>query len=72
MTDTGSEKIHALPIWLLVLGALAAGCGGWCFVALPPNPLGGVVLLVTATVLFGAAVVSLRALAARDAQVNAR
>lgn len=72
MTDPSSEQIHALPIWLLVLGALAAGCGGWCFIALPPNPLGGALLLVTSAVLFAAAVVSLRALAARDAEVHAR
>jgi hypothetical protein len=62
------ERIHALPIWLLVLGALAAGSGAWCFVALPPNPAGGGLLLATAAILLGAAVVALRAAAVADAR----
>lgn len=71
MTDAGTmpgERIHALPIWLLVLGALAAGSGGWCFIAVPPNPVGGGLLLATAAVLLGAAVIALRAAAAADRQ----
>ena len=63
-----SERIHALPIWLLVLGALAAGSGGWCFIALPPNPVGGALLVATAAVLLGAAVIALRAAARADAE----
>ena len=61
------EKIHALPIWLLVLGALSAGSGGWCFIAVPPAPGGGAVLLLTAAVLFAAGVLALRSAAAADA-----
>ena len=71
MTSAGvaaAERIHALPIWLLVLGALAAGSGSWCFIALPPNPVGGVLLIATAAVLLGAAVIALRAAARDDAR----
>ncbi len=63
-----SERIHALPIWLLVLGALAAGSGGWCFIALPPNPVGGALLVATAAVLLGAGFFSRRAGARADAE----
>ena len=66
-TQPGRQRIHALPIWLLVLGALAAGSGGWCFMARPPNPAGGSLLVATAVVLLGAAVVALRSAAVEDA-----
>ena len=68
MTPPATEKIHALPILLLVMGALSVGCGLWFVVSEPLRLLPAVLLLLTGAVMFTAAGISLRSAALRDGQ----
>ena len=61
------DRIHALPIWLLVLGALMAGSGGWCLLALPPMREAAAVLFVSAAILFVAGAMTLQKASRADA-----
>lgn len=66
MNEPVTERIHALPILMLVFGSLSVGCGLWFVVSEPLRLLPAVLLLLTAAVLFTAAGISLRAASARD------
>ncbi len=71
--DAGSgERIHALPIFLLVLGALSVGSGLWFVVSVPLRLAPAMTLLLAGVIMFTAAGFSLRATAARDAQAQLR
>ncbi|MEM7610360.1 MAG: hypothetical protein AAF270_01695 [Pseudomonadota bacterium] len=61
-----SEQIHALPVFLLVLGASSFGIGMWWLISEPVRLLPAMVAVVTSAILFAAAAICIRVIGAQQ------